>query len=73
MQGYKTGENCGYLGLEPHFLIFDEYIAFMEMPSARERDDVLGKPKQMEIIEAIPAAAYTRQGSLCISVHQGNG
>ena len=40
MQGCKTGENCGYLGLEPHFLIFDECIAFMEMPSTRERDDV---------------------------------
>ena len=31
MNGYKTGENYSYLGLPPHFLIFDEYVAFMEM------------------------------------------
>ena len=39
MQGYKTGENYAYLGLEPHFLIFDEYVAFMEMLNTRERED----------------------------------
>ena len=26
---YKTGQNYAYLGLEPCFLIFDEYVAFM--------------------------------------------
>ena len=30
MDNYKTGENYAYLGLSPHFLIFDEYVAFME-------------------------------------------
>ena len=47
MQGYKTGENYAYLGLEPHFLIFDEYVAFMEMLNTREREDVLNKLKQI--------------------------
>ena len=31
MENYKTGENYAYLGLPAHFLIFDEYVAFMEM------------------------------------------
>ncbi len=31
MDNYKTGENYAYLGLPAHFLIFDEYVAFMEM------------------------------------------
>ncbi len=50
MRGYKTGENYAYLGLEPHFLIFDEYVAFMEMLNTRERDDVLGKLKQIVML-----------------------
>ena len=32
---YKTGENYAYLGLPPHFLIFDEYVAFMEIISMK--------------------------------------
>ena len=31
MENYRTGENYAYLGLPAHFLIFDEYVAFMEM------------------------------------------
>ena len=50
MQGYKTGENYAYLGLEPHFLIFDEYVAFMEMLNTREREDVLNKLKQIGML-----------------------
>ena len=50
MQGYKTGENYAYLSLEPHFLIFDEYVAFMEMLNTRERDDVLTKLKQIVML-----------------------
>lgn len=50
MRGYKTGENYAYLGLEPHFLVFDEYVAFMEMLNTRERDDVLGKLKQIVML-----------------------
>ena len=29
MDDYKMWENYAYLGLPPHFLIFDEYVAFM--------------------------------------------
>ncbi len=29
MPNYVTGKNYAFLGLEPHFLIFDEYVAFM--------------------------------------------
>lgn len=50
MPGYKTGENYAYLGLEPHFLIFDEYVAFMEMLNTREREDVLNKLKQIVML-----------------------
>ena len=50
MPGYTTGENYAYLGLEPHFLVFDEYVAFMEMLNTRERDDVLGKLKQIVML-----------------------
>ena len=50
MQGYKTGENYAYLSLEPHFLIFDEYVAFMEMLNTREREDVLNKLKQIVML-----------------------
>lgn len=31
MENYKTGENIAYLGLPANFLIFDEYVAFMEI------------------------------------------
>lgn len=50
MPGYKTGENYAYLGLEPHFLIFDEYVAFMEMLNTREREDVLNRLKQIVML-----------------------
>ena len=50
MPGYKTGENYAYLGLEPHFLIFDEYVAFMEMLNTHEREDVLNKLKQIVML-----------------------
>ena len=33
---YKTGENYAYLGLPPCFLIFDEYVAFLEMLGTKE-------------------------------------
>lgn len=41
LEGYETGRNYAYFGLKPHFLIFDEYVAFIDMLSAREREDVL--------------------------------
>ena len=45
MENYKTGENYAYLGLAPHFLIFDEYVAFMEMLTTKENAAVLNKLK----------------------------
>ena len=41
LPNYKTGKNYAYCGLEPHFLIFDEYVAFVEMLDHRERETVL--------------------------------
>lgn len=49
MDGYKTGENYAYLGLEPHFLIFDEYVAFMDM-IGRESGEVMNKIKQIVML-----------------------
>ena len=50
MDGYKTGENYAYLGLPAHFLIFDEYVAFMEMLGTKESAAVLNKLKQIVML-----------------------
>lgn len=50
MENYKTGENYAYLGLPPHFLIFDEYVAFMEMLTTKENVAVLNKLKQIVML-----------------------
>ncbi|WHI60017.1 FtsK/SpoIIIE domain-containing protein [Mammaliicoccus lentus] len=50
MEGYKTGENYAYLGLAPHFLVFDEYVAFMEMLASKESTAVLTKLKQIVML-----------------------
>lgn len=50
MENYKTGENYAYLGLAPHFLIFDEYVAFMEMLGTKENAAVLNKLKQIVML-----------------------
>ena len=50
MEGYKTGENYAYLELSPQFLVFDEYVAFMEMLTSREREDVLNKLRQIVML-----------------------
>ena len=50
MPNYKTGENYAYLGLAPHFLIFDEYVAFMEMLTTKESAAVLNKLKQIVML-----------------------
>ena len=50
MEGYKTGENYAYLGLPPHFLVFDEYVAFMEMLASKESTAVLTKLKQIVML-----------------------
>ena len=50
MENHKTGENYAYLGLPPHFLIFDEYVAFMEMLTTKENAAVLNKLKQIVML-----------------------
>lgn len=49
MQGYKTGENYAYLGLPANFLIFDEYVAFMDA-LGRESMEVMSKLKQIVML-----------------------
>lgn len=50
MKNYKTGENYAYLGLPASFLIFDEYVAFMEMLENKENKEVLNKLKQIVML-----------------------
>ncbi|MDK8544660.1 FtsK/SpoIIIE domain-containing protein, partial [Enterococcus faecalis] len=50
MENYKTGENYAYLGLPANFLIFDEYVAFMEMLGNKENTAVLNKLKQIVML-----------------------
>lgn len=49
MEGYKTGKNYAYLKLKPYFLIFDEYVAFMDM-IGRESNEVMNKIKQIVML-----------------------
>jgi len=46
---YKTGENYSYLGLPANFLIFDEYVAFMDM-LGRDSAEVISKLKQIVML-----------------------
>ncbi|MFR4954594.1 FtsK/SpoIIIE domain-containing protein [Enterococcus gallinarum] len=46
---YKTGKNYAYLGLPAHFLIFDEYVAFMDM-LGKESVKVIDKLKQIVML-----------------------
>lgn len=46
---YKTGENYAYLGLPANFLIFDEYVAFMDM-LGRDSVGVINKLKQIVML-----------------------
>lgn len=50
MPNYKTGENYAYLGLAPNFLIFDEYVAFMEMLTNKESMAIMNKLKQIVML-----------------------
>jgi len=50
MPNYKTGENYAYLGLAPHFLIFDEYVAFMECLNTKESIAVLSQLKKIVML-----------------------
>lgn len=50
MSNYKTGENYAYLNLEPHFLVFDEYVALMEMLTTKEGAAILSHLKQIVML-----------------------
>jgi DNA segregation ATPase FtsK/SpoIIIE-like protein len=50
MSSYKTGENYAYLGLPANFLMFDEYVAFMEMCDMKETQAVLNHLKQIVML-----------------------
>lgn len=50
MPNYRIGENYAYVGLPPEFLIFDEYVAFMEMLNPKETSIVLSKLKQIVML-----------------------
>lgn len=49
MKGYKTGQNYAYLGLPAHFLIFDEYVAFMNQ-IGRQSVEVMSKLSQIVML-----------------------
>lgn len=46
---YKTGQNYAYLGLPAHFLVFDEYVACMDM-LGKESTKVIDKLKQIVML-----------------------
>lgn len=48
-KNYKTGKNYAYLGLPANFLIFDEYVAFMDM-LGRDSAEVINKLKQIVML-----------------------
>lgn len=48
--GYKTGGNYASVGMKPYFVVFDEYVAFMEMLDRKERDEVLEDMKQITML-----------------------
>ncbi|WYQ41275.1 FtsK/SpoIIIE domain-containing protein [Bacillus sp. FSL W7-1321] len=50
MEGYKTGENYAYVGLPPVFIVFDEYVAFMEMLDTSEKMKALEYMKQLVML-----------------------
>ncbi|EUJ33133.1 cell division FtsK/SpoIIIE family protein [Listeria floridensis FSL S10-1187] len=44
---YETGHNYRHFGLRPQFLIFDEFVAFMEMLEYSEQSKVMSDMKQI--------------------------
>lgn len=47
---YQMGKNYAALGLKPHFLVFDEYVAFFEMLGYKKSDEVMAKLKQIAML-----------------------
>lgn len=50
MPDYKTGGNYASVGLPPRFIVFDEYVAFMEMLDHREKQEVMENMKQLTML-----------------------
>lgn len=49
-EDYVTGENYAYYNLKPVFLVFDEYVAFMDMLEYKDREQALGYLKQLVLL-----------------------
>lgn len=47
---YRTGGNYASVGMKPLFVIFDEYVAFMEMLDMKEKQEVLEDMKQLTML-----------------------
>lgn len=50
MPNYKTGGNYASLGLEPHFIVFDEYVAFMEMLGYKQTEPIMSNLKKIAML-----------------------
>ena len=50
MKNYTTGKNYAKLGLKPHFLVFDEYVAFMEMLDKKQLEAVVSSLKKIAML-----------------------
>lgn len=50
MLNYKTGQNYVYPGLALHFLIFNEYVAFMEHLNTKESTAILSQLKKIVLL-----------------------
>jgi len=50
LPNYRPGENYAYYDLPANFLIFDEYVAFMEMVGMKESAPVMDKIKQITML-----------------------
>ncbi|MBC2193270.1 DUF87 domain-containing protein [Listeria sp. FSL L7-0229] len=50
MPNYITGKNYRYLGLRPQFLVFDEFVAYMEMLDYKEQSELLSDLKQIVML-----------------------
>lgn len=50
MPNYKTGSNYSDVGLKPVFIVFDEYVAFLELVSREDRAKALEYIKQIVML-----------------------
>ncbi len=50
LPNYQTGKNYAYYGLAPHFLVFDEYVAFSNMI---DKDRALREPFNNKLVQIL--------------------